>query len=106
MVVLKTCFVKPVCVAPPLPPQQLSRKMFESLPIPVWRKVLPFIINNMDVHPRRIAFLSTLLSGLPERAQLIGQMVHEGVSAAMWDRLAAEVPAMIPRGLQGHWHMY
>ena len=80
--------------------------MFKSVPIPAWRVVLPFVVNNIDIHPRRVAFLTAMTSSMPERAQLIGQIVYEGVSASMWDRVSAEVPGLIPRNVQGHWHLY
>ena len=86
--------------------QELAREMFQSVPVPVWRKILPFIVNNMDVHPRRVMFLTLLTSTVPERAQLIGQLVYEGVTQVMWDRIAADVPAIIPRTVAGNWHLY
>ncbi len=86
--------------------QSLSKTAFKSVPIPIWRKTIPFVLNNMDIHPRRVMYLQALTNSLPERAQLIGQMALEGIPAALWDRLCVDVPAMIPRSLQGHWHLY
>ena len=80
--------------------------MFASVPIPAWRKILPFVVNYIDIHPRRVQFLTLLSTSMPERAQLIGTLVYEGVDQIMWDRCAADVPAIIPRTVPGHWHLY
>lgn len=91
-------------IATPL--QKMSREMFMSTPVAAWRDILPFVVNYMDIHPRRIGFLSSLVNSVPEHAQLIGQMVYEGVDEVMWNRVTADLPAIIPREVQGHWHLY
>jgi hypothetical protein len=103
---IKSCCRHVCCRVHCLCPQRLSRRMFESVPTNAWRKILPFVVNHMDIHPRRVAFLSTMVNSMPERAQLIGQMVYEGVPPSMWDRVSADVPQIIPRGVSGHWHLY
>lgn len=42
---------------------------------------------------------------MPERAQLVGRMIANGVDSAVWVRLARDVPEIVPRGAPG-WRKY
>jgi len=66
-----------------------------------WAKILPFVINFNPIHSRRVDLLRAFRWAMPEKIQVVGRMVYEGVDPLMWDRLAADVPEMIPRNVRG-----
>eukprot|EP01062_Namystynia_karyoxenos_P077584 TRINITY_DN783_c0_g2_i1.p2 TRINITY_DN783_c0_g2~~TRINITY_DN783_c0_g2_i1.p2 ORF type:complete len:1063 (+),score=370.10 TRINITY_DN783_c0_g2_i1:116-3190(+) len=67
----------------------------------VWRVVLPWVIHNLDMPMMRTRFVRALTWAVPERAQLIGEMIYRGVEDHEWNALAVDVPEIIPRGLPG-----
>jgi len=81
------------------------RSIFESTSAEKWYILMPFIINNVPYYGRKIRFLVCLRWAMPERIQLIGGMIYDGVSPVMWKRLVRFVPQMIPRGISG-WSRY
>jgi len=80
----------------------LLREVWKITPPARWRLILPFVVRNQFVHGRRSRFLQCFVWALPERAQTIGQMVFQGVDELTWDRLVADVPEIIPRGVVGY----
>ncbi len=80
--------------------------MFETIPAATWRKTLPFIVSNFELPHHRNAFLAALTANMPERAQVFGRWIYEGVVPSLWDRVRVEVPAIIPKGVPGHSHLY
>jgi len=79
--------------------KQILRQCWEHTPVHVWYRIMPFIVENMPSHGQRIRFISSFRWALPERIQLIGQMIYEGVSDDMWDWITLEAPEIIPRQL-------
>lgn len=84
----------------------IGRAMFACIPADTWRKILPFIVTNFEMHHNRVAFVSSFVANMPERAQLFGHWIYEGVTPALWDRISVDVPDIIPKGLPGHSHQY
>jgi tellurite resistance protein len=82
--------------------KELSKKLWKSLPARVCRIIVPFVINSLVLHKRRVMYLKAWQMSMPERMQLLGQYVYQGVDDIMWDRLRVDVPEMIPRHLDGY----
>ena len=80
--------------------------MFNSVPAAEWRTYVPFVVNHIDTHPRRMAFLNSMLMAVPERIQLVGRFVYEGTSEVNWKRVRASLPELVPPHLNGHAHQY
>eukprot|EP00007_Cunea_sp_BSH-02190019_P003588 CAMPEP_0174232874 /NCGR_PEP_ID=MMETSP0417-20130205/3048_1 /TAXON_ID=242541 /ORGANISM="Mayorella sp, Strain BSH-02190019" /LENGTH=762 /DNA_ID=CAMNT_0015310993 /DNA_START=63 /DNA_END=2348 /DNA_ORIENTATION=- len=79
--------------------KRLIRESFRARPIEEWRKVLPFIINKLPYHPMRVRFLRCFQWAMPEEMEKLGIMLFNGCSRNMFERVARDVPAIVPRGL-------
>jgi hypothetical protein len=43
---------------------------------------------------------------MPEKAQIIGRMVYDGVTPDLWDRISNDMPEIIPRNVPGYVRYY
>jgi hypothetical protein len=53
-----------------------------------------------------LCFLALMFQALPEKAQIIGRIVYDGVSQDLWDRISHDLPDIIPRHVDGHIRSY
>eukprot|EP01038_Epipyxis_sp_PR26KG_P015307 gene15307-20629_t len=79
---------------------------YEITAIDKWRKIMPFVIDNLPMPIWKTRYVKTLLWALPMRAQEIGLTLYLGLERTSWQFLALEVPEIIPRGLPGHKRIY
>jgi len=80
--------------------KQTLRKIWSEVDPLAWRIYLPFVVNYNFLHKRRLIALRSFQMAIPQSAPLIGMMVYNGVDEVMWDRLVADVPEFIPRGVE------
>jgi hemerythrin-like domain-containing protein len=83
--------------------KSITRRIWAHTPSERWAVIVPFIMNNQDIHMRRVMFLRALVWAMPEKAQQIGWMVWRGVPSTTWERIVRFVPEIIPRHLWA-WH--
>jgi hypothetical protein len=84
----------------------LTRQVYGITSSENWHKVLPFVVNSVEVPTWKVRFVRTFIWAMPERAQEIGLIVYRGVDSVTWSFLAAEIPEMVPRGLHGYKRIY
>ncbi|PSC71350.1 C4-dicarboxylate ABC transporter [Micractinium conductrix] len=86
--------------------KEMLRKIWDNTPPEVWAEYLPWTVANLPMHQQRVKFVRCwAVWVVPERAQLIGRWVALGVDQPTWERLAASVPEVVPRGASG-WRRY
>jgi hemerythrin-like domain-containing protein len=85
--------------------KQISKDVFKMTKADQWEIIIPFIVNNLPRHQQRTRYLKCLAWSMPERAQQIGAIVYRNTDAVIWERLQADVPEIIPRGVK-NWRRY
>jgi len=91
----------------PAPRQRTAvRQMWRLTSVNDWRVILPWMMTSLDMQSRRVGLLQSLVRSLPERAQLIGQIVHEGVPRQLWHRLTEQIPELRPKNTGLHTKFY
>lgn len=78
---------------------ELTKRVFELTSGEEWRKVLPWVVNNLPVSAWKVRYVKTFIWAAPTRAQEIGLMLYSGVDSVTWVFLAREIPEIVPRGL-------
>jgi len=86
--------------------KSLARKCFRRGSPEQWRKALPFIVTNQEYYSRRVNFLLSLRMAYPERMQLFGAWLYQGIDETLFQRLRVDIPELAPRHTQGHWRMW
>jgi len=81
--------------------KECIQKVWHSTPVSTWAIILPFLIKNNYLHKRRVRAIKCLEWAMPERIQLVGKLIYEGVSPVLWERLVVDIPSMIPRHVPG-----
>jgi hypothetical protein len=59
------------------------------------------VARHQRRHPDRLAFIKTLLWAMPERSRQIGLMLSLGLDQVTWQRVAEDLPDLVPRGMPG-----
>lgn len=60
---------------------------------------LPYMLNSLPQLSQRVMMMKALCWAMPERAQLMGAMIANGVDAVQWKRITDEMPqvrAVVP----------
>jgi hypothetical protein len=55
------------------------RRVWAITSLDSWRIIMPFLVRSQFIHARRVRALQCFLWALPEKAHVIGRIVHEGV---------------------------
>jgi tellurite resistance protein len=85
---------------------EVSRIVFDTTSEAAWRKMLPFVVNNLPHYGWKTRFVKALLWGNAQRAQEVGLMLYHSVDSDLWNLLVREVPHLAPRGLAAHKRLY
>lgn len=85
---------------------QVNREVFDSTSSEEWRKVLPFVVNNLPHYVWKARYVKALLWGNHLRAQEVGLMLYHGVDSDLWNMLVREIPHLAPRGAALHKRIY
>ncbi|KAG2497195.1 hypothetical protein HYH03_004784 [Edaphochlamys debaryana] len=86
--------------------KQIIAKCWASTDARTWHVLLPLLVENMPMSFQRVRFIKTLLWSMPERCHQFGLILAKGVDAVTWRRIIAEVPEIIPRGVNMYWERY
>ena len=76
--------------------------MWDITPAEERFRFFPLVVKHQRRHPERLAFLRVLLQAMPERARQIGVMLALTLDVPTWQRIAEEMPDLVPRGMSGY----
>lgn len=86
--------------------KQIIRKCWAATPATTWHVLLPLLLESMPMLVQRVRFVKTLLWAMPERCHQFGLILAKGLDAVEWRRVSAELPEIIPRGVNMLWERY
>eukprot|EP00004_Rigifila_ramosa_P014256 TRINITY_DN3229_c0_g1_i1.p1 TRINITY_DN3229_c0_g1~~TRINITY_DN3229_c0_g1_i1.p1 ORF type:complete len:605 (-),score=101.67 TRINITY_DN3229_c0_g1_i1:166-1980(-) len=73
---------------------ELLRSLFELTSANAWQIIIPFVLENQELHGRRTRYLRCLRWGLPDHMAQISRIVLLGTDQFMWERLTQEIPEL------------
>lgn len=85
---------------------KITADVFELTEIAQWRKVMPFVVNNLPSMEWKVRYVKTFLWSNPARAQEIGLILYHGLDSVLWLALCREIPSLAPRGVPSNKRLY
>jgi hypothetical protein len=75
---------------------------WDMMPPEVLFRFVALVAQHQRRHPERVAFVHAMLWAMPERARQVGLILSLGLDQVTWQRLAEEMPDLVPRGMWGN----
>ncbi|CAK9252507.1 unnamed protein product [Sphagnum jensenii] len=84
----------------------ITNEVYAHTPTASWAVVLPYVTHHLPLLTWKVRYVQCFLWADPARAQEIGLTLYRGCDDVTWAYLRDQIPAIVPRGLQGHKKVY